>query len=1411
MLKKVMSVAVVLAMCLILISSMPLAGVVKAISGFSGAGTANNPYKITSADDLKRLADTVNGGENCEGLYFRLTADIDLEKAGACGKNIGGKEVSWTPIGASQTGDVNFSGTAFSGIFDGDNKKISGLYINAPDYEFQSLFGYVRAATIKNLSVDGYVKGKARVGGIVGYNDAGTIDNCRNSCDVENTIFVDSKYMYGGVGGIAGINSKARVQNCYNTGSIYAVGQYAGGIVGSNGKSSIVENCRNDGKIAGEHQVGGIVGSNSESTVNKCYNSGEIEGHHIIKNYIAPSAGGIAGEQEQYSSPDTIKNCYNIGKISTDKYGGGIVGGIASFRGSCTVENCYNMGQVGQFDGLPGTSIIAGGIVGVVSYNPTMKNCYSLEGTAKRPLVGFNGSTPGITIIDSSSITRDFFTSGEVAYLLQAGQEDGSGQVWGQHLTVVDKDKYEHENEVNYADSPILTDDTPHKVLKVTFMFGSKTLEVKYVNPDCKVDTPTEGWPEPPEGSGRLGWTTVKGGTTAEFYDTVTVGDRDVIFYLTFPFAYPDVTPPQPRNRSYNGEEEPLVEAGRTTGGTLVYSLYENEGYTENIPMGKDAGKYTVWYKVEGDDYYYGTDPQKVDVIIDKAAPDVTAPEPRNRSYNGEEEPLVEAGKTTGGTLVYSLDENKGYTGNIPKGKDAGEYTVWYKVIGDGNCYGTDPQSVDVIIDKAVPNVTAPEPRNRSYNGDEEPLVEAGKTTGGTLVYRLDENEGYTEDIPMGKDAGEYTVWYKVEGDDNYHGTDPESVEVTISNIYPEIIPPTRNTLTYNGEYQQLVKAGTTTAGTMVYSLDENEGYTEDIPMGKDAGEYTVWYKVIGDGYFDGTEPESVPVTIDKAYSYVKTNPEPINREYDGEEKPLVTEGTAEGGTMVYCLSEDGEYTETVPVGKETDTYRVYYKVIGDNNHYDSERTYSVTVVIFSAGQEMKPPTAKEPVPVYEPITRQELIEPGWASNGTMLYRLPDDEEYSDNIPTGIDAGVYTVYYMVKGNTGYNDIGPNEDEYYVTAAIAKADPKPTIPELAAVRGQTLADVVWVSEGVVGLPEGFAWVDETQSVGDVGKNEFDAIYTPKDTQNYNTIYVKLTVTVTDVEVKPQDPVVTFPQAKQGLVYSRSEQELITAGSATNGTMVYKTVYESYEEQETVAYAMLLSEEEDYFEAVPTGTDAGVYTVYYKVIGDDGYNSIMPNEPLTVFIAKADPVPTIPELAAVYGQTLADVELPDGFTWNDDKQSVGDVGENSFVATFTPKDIKNFNTISVTLTVRVTRPEPPAEETTTSAAIVTTSATTTTRAVTATTAATTTTTAVTATDPAITTAATEPTTATTAAIATETPVGDSSAAETTTVTAAPVTEVTFFVDIEDKNQNTGVALAVIPFVAAAVGAVISKKRK
>lgn len=81
----------------------------------------------------------------------------------------------------------------------------------------------------------------------------------------------------------------------------------------------------------------------------------------------------------------------------------------------------------------------------------------------------------------------------------------------------------------------------------------------------------------------------------------------------------------------------------------------------------------------------------------------------------------------------------------------------------------------------AAPSVTAPTANTLTYNGTAQPLITAGSTSGGRMEYRLGNTGDYSTDAPTATDAGTYTVWYKVVGDDTHDSAAEQSLSVSIA------------------------------------------------------------------------------------------------------------------------------------------------------------------------------------------------------------------------------------------------------------------------------------------------------------------------------------------------------------------------------------------------------------------------------------------------------------------------------------------------------------------------------------------------------------------------------------------------------------------------------------------------------
>ena len=461
----------------------------------------DTPIEIDSADELAKIGDD---GYPLNGSYV-LTANINLGASA---------EPPWTAIG-------NFTGT-----FDGAGYKISGLYLNAdnlgPADQGLGLFTMVgEGGTVENLTVEGVIDGTnagVGIGGIVGKNNGGTISNCTSIVDITGS--VDSN-----VGGIVGSGESGTIENCCNTGSINVTGSVdsnVGGIVGlagnPNGRVTVtVENCENTGKVTvgGKGLIGGIVGrANGGSTVSNCRNSGDIsankEGNSITGGIVGENygsifrcyntgavtgdgaTGGIAGRNVSDSNGpgSTVENCYNIGDVS----GSGDVGGVVGYNNNhlysgnvSTVKNCYNTGAV-----ISGNSSNVGGVVGQIATGD-VSDCYYL-GQEGLPGIGSVTGETGTKVENIILKTAGQFASGEVAWLLQSGQAEQNGQVWGQQ-------------NLGDADSlPELTSEENYSVIQVTFKVSEEDTQpyTVYTTPGNTVTFPAD--PEAPAGQAFAGW-----------------------------------------------------------------------------------------------------------------------------------------------------------------------------------------------------------------------------------------------------------------------------------------------------------------------------------------------------------------------------------------------------------------------------------------------------------------------------------------------------------------------------------------------------------------------------------------------------------------------------------------------------------------------------------------------------------------------------------------------------------------------------------------------------------------------------------------------------------------------------------------------------------------------------------------
>ena len=431
------------------------------------------------------------------------------------------------------------------------------------------------------------------------------------------------------------------------------------------------------------------------------------------------------------------------------------------------------------------------------------------------------------------------------------------------------------------------------------------------------------------------------------------------------------ITPPTAQeNLTYTGQAQALITAGSvTSGGTMQYSLTENGTYSQDTPVGTDAGTYTVWYRVIGDENHNNTTPASVAVSIGKKPLTITGVTAVSKPYDGTTNAGIPSVTFDGVTLNRGTDYTVAASfddASVGNGKNV---TATVTLMGQAaKNYALEQSSFPTtgsIIKAAAPDFTK-ETALTIVNGHEKtytvtlpalPTLETPKEYGAP-TYELGDiklNAGYytsgakvengaltlpiqKNDVESTGSVGTVTVVIK--------STNYADITLTINvnatnKIVPTVTAPTANALTYNGTEQALVTAGQTTGGTMLYRLGDSE-WSEQIPTAKNAGEYTVWYKVQGDAEYADVAEQSLTVSaakkavtvtaLDKSAPTGSTAPDLSSPEADKNYKVegLLGADTLSGTvTLTYAqtpdMSKPGKTAINIAGTLSNDNYEITY------------------------------------------------------------------------------------------------------------------------------------------------------------------------------------------------------------------------------------------------------------------------------------------------------------------------------------------------------------------------------------------------------------------------------------------------------------------------------------------------------
>lgn len=298
-------------------------------------------------------------------------------------------------------------------------------------------------------------------------------------------------------------------------------------------------------------------------------------------------------------------------------------------------------------------------------------------------------------------------------------------------------------------------------------------------------------------------------------------------------------------------------------------------------------------------------------------------------------------------TYTYSIVNGDGIaTINAQTGEitATGIGTFQVKVIASADGY-TDGEatSAEITVNKATPTSEAPTAKtDLVYTGTAQALVTAGTATGGTMVYSLN-GQDYDDAVPTGTKAGDYTVWYKVKGDDNHSDTDPQSISVSIG----------KANLTVKADDKRIYEGSPAPTYTASYSGFVN-GQTEAVLSGK---------LTFTCSYTQNSKPGTYPITpsglTSDNYAITFQNgtltvvavgeilpPVAKDLTYTGKAQKLIDPAQAADDVDLFYSLDLQHFYRTIPEATNAGTYTVYWEAEKDGTTVDNG---SLTVTIKKA------------------------------------------------------------------------------------------------------------------------------------------------------------------------------------------------------------------------------------------------------------------------------------------------------------------------------------------------------------------------------------------------------------------------------------------------------------------------------
>ncbi|WP_182914236.1 OmpL47-type beta-barrel domain-containing protein [Paenibacillus sp. 1011MAR3C5] len=322
---------------------------------------------------------TIRNAHHLQLMAMDLTANYTLAQNIDFGDtfNDSSRSDMWATSSSDGAGFAPIGSEAskpFTGSFNGQDHTIRNLMIKRQGVDNIGLFGMIGfGSVVHSVGLEvGSVSGHNSIGGLVGYNNGGTVDKAYTTAEVNGDSYV------GGLVGYAG--SDAAITLSHAAGSVS--GSFSvGGLIGNLGDNSTVAQSHADGSVNGQFNVGGLAGNMDRgSTINQSYATGNIIGTDFIGGLVGRNEGGtlsnvyatssVAGRAEVGGltgrNVGDITHTYAVGSVT----GSGDVGGLVGRNFGRVSASIYNKETTGQSDSGKGESRSTSEMKQRATFNP---------------------------------------------------------------------------------------------------------------------------------------------------------------------------------------------------------------------------------------------------------------------------------------------------------------------------------------------------------------------------------------------------------------------------------------------------------------------------------------------------------------------------------------------------------------------------------------------------------------------------------------------------------------------------------------------------------------------------------------------------------------------------------------------------------------------------------------------------------------------------------------------------------------------------------------------------------------------------------------------------------------------------------------------------------------------------------